>query len=75
MNSDDKDRLVAKAKDLTRAVVPKPILDDLWGRYLASKDQGEVSVATSIVDSPDKLAEIRRHYVASNNAPDFLKMS
>lgn len=66
------DNFVDSAKELTKSIVPNRVLDSLWARYLTATSKDEISVATSIVASPDKLEEIQRHYAASNNERDFL---
>ncbi len=66
------DKFVDGAKQVTKAVFPRKLLDPLWARYVTATSAQEVSVAASLVASPDKLEEIQRHYAAANNERDFL---
>ena len=66
------DDITETARTLIKKVVPSRILDSLWARYLTATSTAELTVASSLVDSPKRLEKIRRQHLPSNNERDFL---
>lgn len=65
-------KFVDKAKNLTKSAVPDEILDPLWGRILQAKSKSELTVAKSLVGSPEELEAIQSKHAPANNVADFL---
>lgn len=65
-------RSVDAAKDLVKAAVPDKLLDPLWVRVLQAKSKSELTVAKSLVGSPEELEAIQRKHAPANNVEDFL---
>jgi len=66
------DGVADAGKALIKSVVPDKVLDTLWSRYLHTKSKHELTVAKSLVGSPDELEAIQLQHAASNNEKGFL---
>ena len=60
------------AKELIKKYGPNKVLDSMWAKYLAVTSKDELSVATSLVTSPEQLEAIQRRHLPANNEKDFL---